>query len=132
MLKSTAQIMKSYAISIIISSITVNMWLPLYPNRKNTAKLSPALAVWWKGRPSAKGTPISVQLLCEIMEIPCIKVTGTAYGGDHIWNAVYLDGKWWMLDVTFNDPVGRQDNNDRWSYFLLDLDTFQQKGTPHL
>ncbi len=34
-----------------------------------------------------------------------------------------------MLDVTFNDPIGKQDNSDRWSYFLLDIDTFQQKGT---
>lgn len=82
-----------------------------------------------EGQAVCEGYANSVQLLCEIMEIPCIKVTGAAYGGDHIWNAVYLDGKWWMLDVTFNDPVGRQDNNDRWSYFLLDLDTFQQKGT---
>ncbi len=82
-----------------------------------------------EGQAVCEGYANSVQLLCEMMEIPCIKVTGTAYGGNHIWNAVYLDGKWWMLDVTFNDPIGKQDNSDRWSYFLLDLDTFQQKGT---
>ena len=34
-----------------------------------------------------------------------------------------------MYKRQFNDPVGKQDNSDRWSYFLLDLDTFQQKGT---
>lgn len=82
-----------------------------------------------EGQAVCEGYANSVQLLCEMMEIPCIKVTGTAYGGNHIWNAVYLDGKWWMLDVTFNDPIGRQDNSDRWSYFLLDLDSFRQKGT---
>ncbi len=82
-----------------------------------------------EGQAVCEGYANSVQLLCEMLEIPCIKVTGTAYGGNHIWNAVYLDEKWWMLDVTFNDPIGKQDNSDRWSYFLLDLDTFQQKGT---
>lgn len=82
-----------------------------------------------EGQAVCEGYANSVQLLCEMMQIPCIKVTGQAYGGNHIWNAVYLDGKWWILDVTFNDPVGRQDNQDRWSYFLLDIDTFQQKGT---
>lgn len=82
-----------------------------------------------EGQAVCEGYANSVQLLCEMLDIPCIKVTGTAYGGNHIWNAVYLDGKWWMLDVTFNDPIGKQDNSDRWSYFLLDLDTFQQKGT---
>lgn len=82
-----------------------------------------------EGQAVCEGYANSVQLLCEMLDIPCIKVTGTAYGGNHIWNAVYLDGKWWMLDVTFNDPIGKQDNSDRWSYFLLDIDTFQQKGT---
>lgn len=82
-----------------------------------------------EGQAVCEGYANSVQLLCEMMGIPCIKVTGSAYGGDHIWNAVYLDDKWWMLDVTFNDPIGQQDNRDRWSYFLLDIDTFQQKGT---
>lgn len=82
-----------------------------------------------EGKAVCEGYANSVQLLCQLLDIPCIKVTGTAYNGDHIWNAVYLNDKWWMLDVTFNDPVGKQDNSDRWSYFLLDLDTFQQKGT---
>jgi len=82
-----------------------------------------------KGQAVCEGYANSMQLLCELLEIPCIKVTGTAYGGNHIWNAVYLNNKWWMLDVTFNDPVGRQDNADRWSYFLLDVETFQKRGT---
>lgn len=82
-----------------------------------------------EGQAVCEGYANSVQLLCEMMGIPCIKVPGSAYGGDHIWNAVYLDDKWWMLDVTFNDPIGQQDNRDRWSYFLLDIDSFNQKGT---
>lgn len=82
-----------------------------------------------EGRAVCEGYTNSVQLLCEMLEIPCMKVTGTAYGGDHIWNAVYLNDKWWMLDVTFNDPMGNASSQDRWSYFLLDMDTFAQKGT---
>lgn len=81
------------------------------------------------GKAVCEGYANSVQLICELLDIPCIKVTGTAYDGNHIWNAVYLDGKWWMLDVTFNDPIGRQYDGDRWAYFLLDMDTFRQKGT---
>jgi len=82
-----------------------------------------------EGKAVCEGYTNSVQLLCEMLEIPCIKVTGTAYGGDHIWNAVYLNDKWWMLDVTFNDPMGNASSRDRWSYFLLDMDAFAQKGT---
>ena len=24
---------------------------------------------------------------------------------DHVWNAIYLDGKWYHLDLTWNDPL---------------------------
>ena len=82
-----------------------------------------------EGRAVCEGYTNSVQLLCEMLDIPCIKVTGTAYSGNHIWNAVYLDEKWWMLDVTFNDPMGNAASQDRWNYFLLDMDTFAAKGT---
>ena len=77
-----------------------------------------------EGRAVCEGYTNSVQLLCEMLDIPCIKVTG-----NHIWNAVYLDEKWWMLDVTFNDPMGNATSQDRWNYFLLDMDTFAAKGT---
>lgn len=82
-----------------------------------------------EGKAVCEGYANSVQLLCEEMNIPCMKVTGSAYGGDHIWNAVYLNNKWWMLDVTFNDPLGSQSKNDRWEYFLLTPDDLKQKGT---
>ena len=82
-----------------------------------------------EGKAVCEGYANSVQLLCEQLGIPCMKVTGTANGGDHIWNAVYVNGKWWMLDVTFNDPIGSQNTADHWTYFLVDLDTFHQKDT---
>ncbi len=81
------------------------------------------------GKAVCEGYANSVQLICEFLDIPCIKVTGESYSGSHVWNAVYLDKKWWMLDVTFNDPVGRQDSSDRWEYFLLNIDDFRRKGT---
>ncbi len=82
-----------------------------------------------EGEAVCEGYANSVQLLCEVLQIPCIKVTGSAYGGNHIWNAVYLDNKWWMLDVTFNDPLLEGTDRDRWTYFLLNMDTFKEKGS---
>lgn len=81
-----------------------------------------------EGKAVCEGYTNSVQLLCEAMQIPCIKVTGQANGGNHIWNAVYLENKWWMLDTTFNDPIGVQDETDRLRFFLIDMDTFAQIG----
>lgn len=81
-----------------------------------------------EGKAVCEGYTNSVQLLCEAMKIPCIKVTGKANGGNHIWNAVYLENKWWMLDTTFNDPIGVQEETDRLRFFLIDMDTFTQMG----
>ncbi len=46
------------------------------------------------------------QTLCYAVGINCTGVVGTANGGGHKWNAVELDGQWYMCDVTFDDPVG--------------------------
>lgn len=43
----------------------------------------------------------------------------------HVWNAVYLDGKWYHLDVTFDDPVTTTGKDLlEHNYFLVDNDEF--------
>ncbi len=37
----------------------------------------------------------------------------------HIWNLVYLDGNWYHLDLTWDDPVS-DTNINRSTYFLID------------
>lgn len=37
---------------------------------------------------------------------------------EHIWNLVYLDGKWYHLDLTWDDPISDQ-NINRDTYFLI-------------
>ncbi|MBQ9983115.1 MAG: hypothetical protein IJP29_00845 [Lachnospiraceae bacterium] len=44
-------------------------------------------------------------------------VVGTADGVDHAWNLVQLDGEWYHLDATWNDPVPDQKNTAIHAYF---------------
>lgn len=37
---------------------------------------------------------------------------------EHIWNLVYLDGKWYHLDLTWDDPISDK-NINRDTYFLI-------------
>lgn len=37
---------------------------------------------------------------------------------EHIWNLVYLDGKWYHLDLTWDDPIS-DTNINRDTYFLI-------------
>ncbi len=43
------------------------------------------------------------RLICDIMDMPCISVTGTIGGGGHIWNKVKIGGEWYIVDATNND-----------------------------
>ena len=52
------------------------------------------------------------KVLCDRLDIPCVLVDGNAASypggepGPHMWNYVYLEqeGKWYAVDVTWNDP----------------------------
>lgn len=39
------------------------------------------------------------------LNVDCKRVTGLGNGGDHAWNLVNIDGQWYHLDATFDDPV---------------------------
>lgn len=45
------------------------------------------------------------QTLCFAVGINCTGIEGYA-GEEHKWNAVCLDGEWYMCDITFDDPIG--------------------------
>lgn len=53
------------------------------------------------------GYTSTFQLLMDLLGIECLTVEGTAYNGteDHAWNMVRLDGDWYCVDVTWDDPV---------------------------
>lgn len=43
---------------------------------------------------------------------------GTVNTGEHAWNMIQLDGKWYHLDLTWDDPVGAKDDLIRYNYYL--------------
>ena len=47
------------------------------------------------------------QLFMDLLGIECITVEGTAYNytSEHAWNQVRLDGEWYCVDVTWDDPT---------------------------
>ena len=63
------------------------------------------------GKGICLGYTTTFQLFMDLLGIPCITVEGaaegTAYGGmeDHAWNQVQLDGEWYCVDVTWDDPL---------------------------
>ena len=62
---------------------------------------------------------LAYQLLLREMGIPCIFIVGEAGGVDHSWNLVRIDGQWYHVDCTYDDPVG---GNPIHCYFLTSDD----------
>lgn len=42
--------------------------------------------------------------LMEYLGVSCKHVSGKGNGGSHAWNALKLDGNWYWVDVTWDDP----------------------------
>ena len=79
--------------------------------------------------PVCEGYSRAFKVLCDLMDIPCILMSGNAHfkesGGGHMWNYVQMEnGAWYAIDVTWDDPavagvndvVSGQESHD---WFLL-------------
>lgn len=71
------------------------------------------------------GYSSAFQYLMNLMDIPCNMITGTANGGGHAWNQICLDGNWYLLDLTWDDPTWDNYGNVLHSKFLKDADSFE-------
>jgi len=55
-----------------------------------------------------EGYTSTFQLFMDLLGVECITVKGTSDEGAaaHFWNMVRLDGEWYCVDVTWDDPIG--------------------------
>ncbi len=76
-------------------------------------------------KPVCEGYSKAFKMICDEMGIPCVLVSNDS----HMWNYVSLNGKWYGMDVTMDDPVVRGGSNSRRSgyehrkYFLVGKNT---------
>lgn len=74
------------------------------------------------GRCVCEGYTEALDLLCYLSGIECVAVNGTGETdnmlGPHAWNKVKIDGRWYNVDVTWDDPISNR-NVLRYDYFLI-------------
>lgn len=76
-----------------------------------------------------QGYSLAFKYLCDLADIPCIFVPGEAISPSsasfisHAWNYVRLGNAWYLVDSTWNDPVGIATPESRTDYFLVGSDT---------
>ncbi len=71
-----------------------------------------------------RGYAEAFKLLMDELEIPCDIESGYADGISHAWNNVKIDGEWYQIDVTYDDPLSNDNAsgdkaNLRYDYFLI-------------
>ena len=80
------------------------------------------------------GYATSFQLLMDLAGVECITVVGAAFGSssDHAWNLVELEGEWYAVDPTWDDPIGAEElpptmaNQVRYEYFNVTSDYLRE------
>lgn len=78
-----------------------------------------AYAVAYEGKGVCQGYALFAQKLMQALGLESMYVVGEVYTGGHAWNLVKVDGEWYHLDTTWNDPVPDRGNGVRYDYFLL-------------
>ena len=58
------------------------------------------------------------QVLMDLAGIPCETVFGDSTAGYHAWNIIQLDGEWYHVDTTWDDPTPDREGYVRYDYFL--------------
>lgn len=79
-----------------------------------------------------EGYSEATKLLLNLVGIECEIVTGLARNNvPHAWNIVKIDGAWYMLDTTYDDPITFDNNGKRietlsYDYFNVTSNTLMQ------
>ncbi len=67
------------------------------------------------------GYAYAFQMVMKKLKIPCRFVVGRSGGVGHGWNMVRLGGKWYHIDVTFDDPIVNGSNKNKTPYYTYFL-----------
>ena len=90
------------------------------------------------GRTVCEGYARSFKYLMDELGIPCTLVIGTGTNSqgeteNHAWNYVQLNGNWYAIDCTWDDPVsstGYVSQNSKYRYFLKGSNDFSKDHKP--
>ncbi len=93
--------------------------LTTYQRDNGTEYIRTPEGVFLYGKALCEGYAKTFAYLCQSMGIDCFCVGGKTEGGDHMWNLIKLDGKWYHMDVTHDDPTGTATPMCLYDYFCV-------------
>ncbi len=82
----------------IINNTKYNLSLE---NSNEFTASSTAIGALFEGLATCNGYTDAMSIFLDKLKVTNVRISNT----NHIWNLVYLDGKWLHLDLTWDDPV---------------------------
>lgn len=83
-------------------------------------------SILFNGEGVCEGYALTTLLLLEAAGVEAKYISGEVQTGLHAWNLVKLDGAWYHLDTTWNDPVPNRVGEVGYDYFLVSDATLQK------
>lgn len=81
------------------------------------------------GDPVCQGYALAYKHLLSLAGIDSIYLSSSAM--NHGWNAVKIDGEWYHVDVTWDDPTPGTEGRCTYTYFLMSDDTMKDEIHRH-
>ena len=102
------------------------------PNAKPDPDNDNPYGTLYQKKAICSGYTSTFQIFMDLLGIECITIHGTytLTGEEHAWNMVRIDGEWYCVDVTWDDPLGsRVSTASKHEYF--NVTTSYMKSTRH-
>lgn len=94
-------------------ALALHDWLIMNADYDYTYSNYTASGVLLEGKGVCQSYALAYQLLLNEVGIPnCLE-----HGKNHVWNMIELDGEWYHVDVTWDDPG--EGGFERWDYFCV-------------
>lgn len=100
----------------------INDWIVNNTKYSEETSTSPhaAYTLFNEGKGVCQAYALATYKLLEEVGIESKYVTGQGKGINHGWNLIKLDGEWYHLDTTWNDPISLEGRNIlTYKYFLI-------------
>jgi len=100
-----------------------------YKNFQNNTIPSDSITAYGaliKGVAVCDGYTKAAQLLLDRLDIENYYVDGYGNGGQHSWNLVNLNGQYYFMDITWDDPVPNVKGAISYKYFLASADQLRK------
>lgn len=94
-----------------------------------TASPHSAYAVIQENKGVCQGYALLALKMLQALGVETQYVVGEVYTGGHAWNLLKVDGEWYHLDTTWNDPTPDRKNIVRYEYFLVNDDKLKLDHT---